>query len=243
MCTQASLFKYDRKHPYMTSINLLNKMKGISFDIEGLYFTCFRKTTSTSILLSYPIPPFTTIRGFIANCLGLRRDDFYLQNKLKIGIRAISNKEKNRELCRILKLVSREKEKCFKRVFPSAPMFREFLINPKYRIYIIAGDELLKKIFKRLQDPERPLYLGQSEDMVSIENIEILPIKPAKSNQIHSVVEGIHKNCEIARIPYKFSLDAKSLEELTISIPMEYPVILDKEIEGFRFGAELVWCC
>ncbi|MFQ6119027.1 MAG: CRISPR-associated protein Cas5, partial [Methanosarcinales archaeon] len=105
MCTQASLFKYDTKHPYTTSVNLLNKMKGIFFDIEVLYFTCFRKTTSTSVLLSYPIPPFTTIRGFIANCLGLRRDDFYLQNKLKIGIRAISNKEKNRELCKIVKLV------------------------------------------------------------------------------------------------------------------------------------------
>ena len=50
-------------------------MLGFKFTIESLYFTSFRKSTSTSLLSSYKIPPFTTIRGLISNALGLKRDD------------------------------------------------------------------------------------------------------------------------------------------------------------------------
>ncbi|MFQ6063508.1 MAG: hypothetical protein ACE5J9_10095, partial [Methanosarcinales archaeon] len=53
-----------------------------------------------------------------------------------------------------LKLVSREKEKCFKRVFPSAPMFREFLINPNTEYILLQKMNYLTTVFKRLQDPE-----------------------------------------------------------------------------------------
>jgi len=46
-------------------------MRGIIIRCEVLYFVTFRKPASTSLILTYPIPPFTTIRGMIANALGL----------------------------------------------------------------------------------------------------------------------------------------------------------------------------
>ena len=55
-------------------------MLGFKFKIESLYFTSFRKSTSTSLLSSYKIPPFTTIRGLISNALGLKRDDMLVQD-------------------------------------------------------------------------------------------------------------------------------------------------------------------
>ncbi|RLC75080.1 MAG: CRISPR-associated protein Cas5, partial [Chloroflexi bacterium] len=45
-------------------------MLGLKFKIDCLYFNTFRKPISTSLILTYFIPPYTTIRGMISNALG-----------------------------------------------------------------------------------------------------------------------------------------------------------------------------
>lgn len=215
-------------------------MKGLIFEIEAPYFFCFRKPATTSVILTYQIPPFTTIRGFLANCLGLGQFPKYveylsLQEGIKIGIQKLVVRGFSRELSKILKL--KKTEEGFKRVFPSSPMFKDFLIGPRYRIYII-GEDNIENLFERLKDPERPLYLGQSDDMVDVTNVRMMDIEKIKSKVIHSIVEGVHESCEIVKLPYKFSIDGKSLKELTISIPNKYPLVLDKEIECYRFNEE-----
>lgn len=217
-------------------------MKGLIFEAEAPYFCCFRKPATTSVILTYPIPPFTTIRGFLANSLGLGqfpKHEGYLtlQDEMKIGLQRLEVKGTSRELCKILKL--KKTEEGFKRVFPSSPMFKNFLIGPKYRIYIV-GEGDIESLFERLKDPERSLYLGQSDDMVDISYVEIIDIEKVKSKEIHSVIKGIHENCEIVKLPYKFGEDGKSLEKLTISIPNKYPLVLDKGVECFRFNEEHV---
>ena len=223
-------------------------MEGLLFEIEGINFTCFRRVASTSVILTYPIPPFTTIRGLIANCLGLPRFPDYktqliLQN-LKIGIQPLNLREINRnkttEVCKLLKMIEREaavRPKIYS--FPSAPLFKEFLVNPRYRVYICGGN-LLRKIYKKLQDPERPLYIGQSDDMVDIPELNLLEIEETNSNRIHSVLKGIYEKCEIVKLPYRFSEDGRNLEEITISIPQSFPLSLDEKIKCYRFGSEYI---
>ncbi|HAX97900.1 MAG TPA: hypothetical protein DCY12_03140 [Candidatus Atribacteria bacterium] len=46
-------------------------MNGLSFILETPYIVNFRKPYSTITLLSFPFPPFTTIRGLIANAMGM----------------------------------------------------------------------------------------------------------------------------------------------------------------------------
>ncbi|RLG55439.1 MAG: hypothetical protein DRN95_07835 [Candidatus Hydrothermarchaeota archaeon] len=223
-------------------------MEGLTFEIEGINFTCFRRAASTSVILTYPIPPFTTIRGLIASCLGLPRFPDYdaqlvLQN-LKIGIQPLNlreiEKNKTVEICRLLKMIEREaavRPKLYS--FPSAPLFKEFLVNPKYKIYLCGGG-LIRKIYEKLQDPERPLYIGQSDDMVDTLRLNLLETKETYSNQIHSVLKGIYERCEVVKIPYKFSEDGKNLEEITVSIPQSFPIFLDKEIKCYQFDSEYV---
>ncbi len=69
-------------------------------------------------------------------------------------------------------------------------MFRTFLVNPEYRIYLAGEDELIKKIAEKLENPFRPLYLGQSDDFVDVKNVKILEVEKTKSKEIYSVVEG-----------------------------------------------------
>ena len=142
-------------------------MLGFKFTIESLYFTSFRKSTSTSLLSSYKIPPFTTIRGLISNALGLKRDDLYLQDMIKIGIKPYPV-EMSSEMTKVLKL-KKEGQDPFKRYFPSAPIFKEFLIKPKYDIFIAGDSETINKIHSALKNPQRDLYLGSSDDLVDLE--------------------------------------------------------------------------
>jgi CRISPR-associated protein Cas5h len=46
-------------------------MNGLSFVLETPYVVNFRKPYSTITLLSFPFPPFTAIRGLIANAMGM----------------------------------------------------------------------------------------------------------------------------------------------------------------------------
>ena len=171
-------------------------MFGLVFDVEGIYFCCFRQPTTTSLILSFPIPPFTTIRGFLENALGYERDSFALQNtNLLIGIKPLGKIERNAELAKILKLVSREEKPCFKRTFPSAPMFKNFLVEPKYRIYLVGKENLINEISEKLENPERPLYLGQSDDIVDVNSIQVVNVEKTQSNKIWSIVEGVYNGC------------------------------------------------
>jgi len=219
-------------------------MQGLTFELEGIYFLCFRRPTTTSLVLSYPLPPFTTIRGLLANCLGMPRFPDYKEQlvlkNIKIGMQPINLREihrnKTTEICRLLKLIEREAA-ARARIwnFPSTPMFKEFLVAPRYKMFLIGEKELLKKIYEKLRNPERPLYLGQSDDMIDFLNPELIGIEEIESKEIHSIIKGIYEGCEIIRLPYKFSEDGKSLEEITVSIPHKFPLILKEEIKCYKF--------
>lgn len=72
-------------------------MNGLSFVLETLYIINFRKPYSTITLLSFPFPPFTTIRGLIANAMGmgdlLNNRDKYNEdlNELAISLKPLNS--------------------------------------------------------------------------------------------------------------------------------------------------------
>ncbi len=250
-------------------------MLGLKFKVEAIYFASFRKPATTAIVLSYPIPPFTTIRGLIANALGLPRDFFEIQEWFKIGIRPIKI-EKNIEVLKLLKFISRkskfkcldcgnvfesDKKQCpkcksknleqlpiYERTFPSSPVYREFLINPSYWIYIVGEDDKIKMIYDALKNPKRPLYLGTSDDLVDLEIFEPINVKKINSYEINSVLDGIHENCVVESVPYKFiqvtdkrgNIKDVQLEYRIVSIPVRYPYIAERPLEVWNFGDEFV---
>lgn len=247
-------------------------MLGFKFRLEGLYFTTFRKSTSTSLILSYSIPPYTTIRGLIANALGMKRDDYSIQDWIKIGIKPLNFSNRSRELAKILKLISRELKfrcklcqnewvstttpsKCpqcgssefseisnFKRVFSSAPMFKELLFSPAYEIFIAGENDKIECIYDALLQPNRPLYIGASDDLVDIELSNPMEIEEVNSKDISGILEGIYEKCLVEKIPYKFIKKGKefSLEYKTVSIPQDSSIGLNEEIAGWRFNSDKI---
>ncbi len=248
-------------------------MYGILVELDSPYFANFRKPTSTGTITSYFVPPFTTVRGLLSNALGLRRDDYSLQDwNLKIGMEVKRVGDKNKELSKILKLVSRErafkctscgqiirrsskKKKCpecgstleeipnYKRTFPSAPIHREFLVQPSYVIYLISKREEIETLHRALKDPVRPLYLGNSENLVNINASEPQKVKEKKSRKSDTIVEGVHPNSFVEKIPYKFHKKGRrfQLEYKTVSIPKGERLELKESRSFFKIKRKRVY--
>mgnify|MGYP001069778839 CR=1 FL=1 len=214
--------------------------RGLVFDIVCPYFACFRKPTSTSVILTYPIPPFTTLCGLVACALGRPRNDFVLQNALHFGIRILAPGIETREMAKVLKLTGEEKE-VEQRVSASSPMYRHFLAQPVYRIYLLANSELLDEVIQALREPLRPLYLGQSDDMVVVENVIEYTIRRGYTNTIYSIVAGIFADCSLLKLPRRFSDEDTLIYSPVLSLPPELPWTLERKIEAYFFGEEAIW--
>jgi CRISPR-associated protein Cas5h len=219
-------------------------MFSLSFTVSTPYICTFRVPTSTSILRSFTVPPFTTIRGMLSNAMGLQRDDFYLQNsELRIGLKVIRQPLRSMETARMLKYVARnESEQPVRRSFPSSPMTKELLFAPEYRIYLVGVDNLLSDIKRALENPLRPLYLGQSDDLTVVSDLHYAKTELGMSEFIDSIIEGIHSTCEIVKLPYKYGVTdgSRTLICKTFSLPNTYPCQLDKMIECHFIGQEHV---
>jgi CRISPR-associated protein Cas5h len=216
-------------------------MLGFKFKLEGLYFTTFRKPASTSLIMTYSIPPYTTIRGIIANALELERDDLWVQDWIKIGIKPLKFSNRSKEMAKILKL--KGTGETYQRVFPSSPMFKEFLVLPSYDIYLAGDDDKINAVYNALLQPARPLYLGASDDLVDIEPSKPAKIEEVNAKEISGVMEGICEKCFVERVPYKFIKKGKdfSLQYKTVSIPQNGVINMKKEVDSWQFEGENVW--
>jgi CRISPR-associated protein Cas5h len=194
-------------------------MLGLKIKVDCVNFVTFRKPASTSLIASYVIPPYTTIRGMLSNALGLERNNLFLQDRLKIGI-VPHNLQKSWEMAKILKLKGNSSS--FLRVFPSSPVFKEFLVMPKYEIFLVGEESIIHQLHRALLEPKRPLYLGSSDDLVDLEVFHPQEVREAEVNSLNCVVPfGVYENSIIERVPYKFIKKGKEyfLEYKTVAVP------------------------
>ena len=179
----------------------------------------------------------------ISNALGLPRDDLSVQEWFKIGIKTVnSDFEKSRELAKLLKLKGTGKK--YQRDFPSSPMFREFLVESSYEIFLVGDADKVGVVHSALLSPKRPLYLGGSDEMVDVYVFEPVEVEELETEEIWSVVEGIHEGCVVEKVPYKFIMVGKTfnVEYKTVSVPMAYPVRVKEKIGVFKLEeGEPVW--
>lgn len=147
-------------------------------------FECaFLKAGAMNGLPTYPVPPVTTIQGMLYNALGRPsllkpnelpknvRDDEEsfreaVQTECDIGIRVIEEGE------RLTGLRSRQKAPRSDNLeYVTYPAEMETIIQPTYRIYVGGPSRLVDAFESGLRNPQRPLYLGRSDDLVDIEDV------------------------------------------------------------------------
>lgn len=119
---------------------------------------------------------------------------------------------------------------------------RQKIINPIFVVYInLETNELslIKDIYNALKNPKRPLYLGESDDVVNILELELIELNKIndKKSDINSVLPGIYENSELVKIPVKLKYDINHPNDhyKICSIPKGN---INKSIESFSYNGE-----
>lgn len=125
------------------------------------------------------------------------------------------------------------------RYWISTQIIRQRLINPYFSIYLLSdvdeGEFSIENIKSVLENPKRPLYLGESDDIVNILNMSIVDIEKNNSNDISSVLPDIYSNCELIKIPSNLKFDSDKEFYTLCSIPYGE---LEEEIECYSYNGE-----
>lgn len=228
------------------------KLFGFIADLEVPYFACFRMPMSTSVILTYPVPPFTTIIGMIANALGISRPDYFkgiswLQRVLWLNLRYIMPFQRpSYELAKVLKMKKEEgRERPVRARFPSSPMYKYFLVKPSYRLFVACENyEVAERIIEALNYPKRPLYLGQSDDMVVVTVVWSGEVEQVKSQEAYGLLQGLYEGerqqVEVLRLPIGFEDKDRVIFSPLLSLPSQFPFKLPEPEPLWCFSGETV---
>lgn len=108
------------------------------------------------------------------------------------------------------------------KIWLSTQINRQRLINPFFSIYLISNDNdefSLENIKNALLNPKRPLYIGESDDLVNILNISIIEIETNESSLISSVIPGVYQNCDLVKLPTNLKFNKEEEFFTLCSIP------------------------
>jgi CRISPR-associated protein Cas5 subtype I-B len=152
-------------------------------------FECsFRKAGSMNSLPTYKAPPVPTIQGLIYSAMGrpsliphsykgkMEKEEKFreeVQEECRFGIKILESGVTHEGLRQRHKTAKNKHDKQYKTHVANG----ETLISPQYRVYVGGDADLVKKMSSALEDPERLLYLGRSDDLVDIRDIDVLEIE------------------------------------------------------------------
>ncbi|MGC9004453.1 MAG: CRISPR-associated protein Cas5 [bacterium] len=217
-------------------------MLGAKIEITLPYFACFRPKTSTSLIITRPIPPFTTIIGMFGNAKGIHWTEYpafseRAEELLLMNIRPLQLDKSQREVAKLLKLKGGE-ERGAGRItsFPSSPMYRYFLVRPSYVLYIASEDEeYLRDLLTALHQPFRPLYLGQSDDMVIVDVVWEGEVEEGEGSEVWGLIYGMYEGCEYITLPLAYG---ERENPPIFSLPPSFPFQIDFNLPLFFFQEE-----
>ena len=123
------------------------------------------------------------------------------------------------------------------KIWLSTQINRQRLIEPNYSIYIVSTDDefSLSNIKNALENPKRPLYIGESDDVVNILNISLVNIEPTTSSLISSIIPGLYSNSDLIKLPTNLKFNAEKEFYTLCSIPKGE---LDIAIDCFEYNGE-----
>lgn len=144
---------------------------------------------------TYPIPPYSTVKGFICNLLGIKNENDEKFIKLKDGLSLaiygryenivkeyiwFRNLEKKSHIGKFNSPSNRIIDKTPQHPGNQIPVKIDVLHNVNLIIYIYhSSDEFLKEIVSAFKDPKERnsvIHLGRSEDWLVFEEIKMIEL-------------------------------------------------------------------
>lgn len=183
----------------------------------------FRRILDYNYQRTYPLPPPTTIWGFVGAAMGLSDRQLWANNsvirKLKISVLATNVPGFAKDLWSIKKIKQGK-------IDTRSPYFRELLFFPQYLLVFGGDKEVLNKVEKAFRDPTYALSLGREDELVRIIDLKrdfakegtnifsgtILPLNIREINFEPILREGIIMEPPIVdKLPTEFTINKKGV--------------------------------
>jgi len=155
--------------------------KLVSARLTVPFWCSFRMPYTINVNFSYPVPPPITLFGLIGCALGLPADSFDLLSGMDIAVGLEEDGEIIETYSRIIKRDPRTPDR-------RTLLIRQKLLQPVYRLYLLAEEELAERVAKRLTDPVFPLALGESDDLLEVDQVLIAPAETETVQEIDSIL-------------------------------------------------------
>jgi CRISPR-associated Cas5-like protein len=154
--------------------------KVICFEVRAPVMS-FRKPRYENYQLSYSIPPKTMIAGMIANAYNHGEKFFYeLLKDFQYGVVTLGIKGKFKDLWRAIQGKGVEGGE-------RAIFLRDKLFYPHYRIYVRSSKHI-GNILEALRNPQNIVYLGLSEELIEIANVQEIFLEPELTDLVDTMI-------------------------------------------------------
>lgn len=140
----------------------------LSCRLDVPYWCSFRVPYTINVHFTYPVPPLTTLKGLVAAALGYPADHLDPLKDLSFGVAVEDHGNLLETYSRIIKWDRRKPEQGMRTL-----VMKQKLHRPTYRVYVGGEWERMKEIGVALENPTFPLFLGESDDIVEVSEIEL----------------------------------------------------------------------
>jgi CRISPR-associated protein Cas5h len=221
-------------------------MNVIVFDIWGDY-AHFRKNISTSSPLTHSFPPRTALAGMIGAIAGIEKDEYqrFTLDVADIGCRILRPIKKTRISGN---WINTDNIRTMNQIRERLPTRREYLKDPKFRVYFSHRDKYLIKKMRDLLYEHQSIYtpcMGLSEMISNFSYIGEFELKRMPETEIVMVDSVIPLSCLLDKV-----LEERN-EYFTETIPMEMgadrevtgigEVLFERNAKGIRAKAKNLW--
>lgn len=138
----------------------------LSARLEIPYWCSFRVPYAVNVHFTYPVPPVTTLYGLVAAAMGYPADHVKPMDELCFGIAISQDGNLLENYSSIIK---------WDRRFQGmrTQVIKQKLYQPDYYMYIGGEENNINDIACALKDPVFPLFLGESDDVVEVKDVQV----------------------------------------------------------------------
>ncbi len=199
-------------------------MEVITVNVKGLSAS-FRRVLDYNYHRTYPLPPPTTIFGFLGAALGLSTEDLWstdnIINETKVSVLSMNVPGFAKDQWTIQKISGGK-------IKGPSPYFRELLFFPEFTLIFGGSEEILCSIENAMRNPVFPLSMGREDELVRVIDVKRVLLRTGENLFTGTILpfdikirgfspvlsEGLSIDPPIVdRIPIKFTLDKKGVRK------------------------------
>jgi CRISPR-associated protein Cas5t len=145
----------------------------------------YKKPYALKVEEVYPLPPYSTVIGFLHNILEVKNGEKFNFN---VSIQG-THESVNHNYVTKSRFASEAKKKEYKKKYgididaTTFPYYNHFLFNVNLVIHVQAEDDIINKLYNNILNGKGNYVLGNNSDMVRLDEVKIVSTRQVNLNE------------------------------------------------------------